>query len=249
MGLFDKKFCDICGDKIGFLGNRKLEDGNLCKNCAAKLSPWFSDRRSSTVAEIREQLQYREDNKAAVAAFRVTRSIGKRVKLLIDEDNRKFMVTSASKLQEANPDVMDFSQMTGCDIDVTEHKSEMHWKDKEGKQKSYTPPRYEYSYSFDCILHVNHPYFDEIRFDLSTSSVEVGTKPVNQLANKPEDYKEYEAMGKEIKSAVLLMKQKIRQDAVSAAQAAKPVECPYCGATTTPDANGCCEYCGSRLRK
>lgn len=26
MGLFDKKFCDICGEKIGLLGNRKLAD-------------------------------------------------------------------------------------------------------------------------------------------------------------------------------------------------------------------------------
>jgi len=33
MGLFDKKYCDICGEKIGLLGNRKLEDGNLCKDC------------------------------------------------------------------------------------------------------------------------------------------------------------------------------------------------------------------------
>ena len=56
MGLFDKKYCDICGDKIGLLGNRKLSDGNMCKECAAKLSPWFSERRSSTIEEIREQL-------------------------------------------------------------------------------------------------------------------------------------------------------------------------------------------------
>ena len=53
MGLFDKKYCDICGEKIGLLGNRKLEDGNCCKNCARKLSPWFSERRHSTVDEIR----------------------------------------------------------------------------------------------------------------------------------------------------------------------------------------------------
>ena len=51
MGLFDKKYCDICGEKIGLLGNRKLEDGNLCKECAAKLSPWFSERRSSGICE------------------------------------------------------------------------------------------------------------------------------------------------------------------------------------------------------
>ena len=50
MGLFDKKYCDVCGAKIGFLGNRKLEDGSLCKDCAGKLSPFFSDRRNSTVA-------------------------------------------------------------------------------------------------------------------------------------------------------------------------------------------------------
>lgn len=61
MGLFDKKYCDICGEKIGLLGNRKLENGNLCKNCAKKLSPWFSDRRNSTVEEIRAQLTYREE--------------------------------------------------------------------------------------------------------------------------------------------------------------------------------------------
>lgn len=51
MGLFDKKNCDICGEKIGLLGNRKLDDGNLCKNCASKLSPWFEERRHSTVEE------------------------------------------------------------------------------------------------------------------------------------------------------------------------------------------------------
>ena len=58
MGLFDKKYCDICGEKIGLLGNRKLEDGNLCKDCAGKLSPFFSDRRNSTVEEIKAQLAY-----------------------------------------------------------------------------------------------------------------------------------------------------------------------------------------------
>ena len=26
MGLFDKKYCDFCGNKIGLLGNKKLED-------------------------------------------------------------------------------------------------------------------------------------------------------------------------------------------------------------------------------
>lgn len=69
MGLFDKKYCDICGEKIGLLGNRKLEDGNLCKSCAAKLSPFFSERRRSTVEDIKRQLAYREENEKLVRDF------------------------------------------------------------------------------------------------------------------------------------------------------------------------------------
>lgn len=69
MGLFDKKYCDICGEKIGLLGNRKLEDGNLCKDCARKLSPFFSERRSSTVEDIKRQLAYRAENEKKLAGF------------------------------------------------------------------------------------------------------------------------------------------------------------------------------------
>ena len=108
MGLFDmfkKKVCDICGEEIGLFGNRKLEDGNCCKACASKLSPWFSERRQSTAEEIRQQLAYREENKNAVAAFRTTRTLGRRTKVLLDENAGVFMVTAAKDLAEANPDV------------------------------------------------------------------------------------------------------------------------------------------------
>ena len=45
MGLFGrKKNCDICGGKIGLLGNRKLSDGNMCKDCARKISPYLTGR-------------------------------------------------------------------------------------------------------------------------------------------------------------------------------------------------------------
>ena len=52
MGLFDKKYCDICGEKIGLLGNRKLEDGNMCKNCAAKLSSMIEGDDAVTACKI-----------------------------------------------------------------------------------------------------------------------------------------------------------------------------------------------------
>lgn len=69
MGFFDRKYCDICGEKIGLLGNRKLEDGNLCKECAQKLSRWFEERRHSTVEDIKCQLEYRKQNEKRYKAF------------------------------------------------------------------------------------------------------------------------------------------------------------------------------------
>lgn len=170
--LFEKKECAICGGEIGLLGNRKLEDGNCCKKCAAKLSPWFSDRRQSTVEEIKEQLAYREANQEKVAAFHATRTLGEGTKVLLDEDAGKFMVTSARSWQEANPDVLSFSDVTGCQLDIEEHKTEIEYKDQEGKRQSFNPRRYAYSYDFYIVIHVNNPYFNEIRFKLNSSSVD-----------------------------------------------------------------------------
>lgn len=171
MGLFDKKYCDICGEKIGLLGNRKLEDGNLCKDCAKKLSPWFSDRRRSTVEDIKGQLTYREENREKAAQFRTTRSFGEEWKVLLDEDHRWFTVTRARDLAEANPDILDFDAITGCRMDIDESRTELTHEDADGKDVSYVPPRYEYSYDFFLIITVRHPYFDEMRFSLNSSSV------------------------------------------------------------------------------
>ena len=170
--LFDKKECSICGGEIGLLGNRKLEDGNMCKSCAAKLSPWFSDRRQSTVAEINNQLAYRENNQGKVATFRITRTLGENMKVLLDEDAGLFMVTAARNLADANPDVLAFSDVTGCKLDIYEHKTEIEYKDAEGKRQSFNPKRYAYSYDFYIVINVNNPYFNEIRFKLNSSSVD-----------------------------------------------------------------------------
>ena len=254
MGLFDKKYCDVCGEKIGLLGNRKLENGNLCKSCARKLSPWFSDRRSSTVDEIKEQLAYREENRGKVAAFHTTRTLGSGTKVLLDEDAGLFMVTGARDLNEANPDVLAFSDVTGCNLDIDEKRSELMREDKDGKKVSYNPPRYEYSYDFYITIFVNNPYFDEIRFRVNSGSVTItpppAARPGAPVRLNPESNVEYRGckkLGEEIKQALTQVRRDVREQIELAAAPKTAVICPLCGATTTPDASGCCEYCGGAV--
>ena len=239
MGLFSKKECDVCGGKIGLLGNRKLEDGNMCKDCACLLSPFMTDRRRTTLADIKEHLAYREANKAEVEAFNVTRTLGDKTKVLLDEDAKKFIVTSSSRWKSDNPDVMAFSQVTGCNTEIREDKTELKTKDKEGKSISYSPPRYRYDYDFYVTVHVNSQWFNDIRFQLNRSSIE---------HRGSVEYRNFELQANEIKASLMQMRQDTRESA-AAAQAPKVAQtCPYCGATTTPDADGRCEYCGGAMQ-
>ena len=275
MGLFDKKNCDICGGKIGMLGNRKLEDGNCCKDCASRLSPFFSERRKSTVADINAQLAYRQENMGAVAAFRTTRTLGQGTKVLLDEDSGKFMVTKARRLEDENPDVLDFSQVTGCNIEVREQSRELKQRNKEGKEVSYIPPRWEYKFDFECLIHVNHPWFNEIRFNVNDRTINVqttGSRSMTtggrsitaggrslttgsriqqsggaEIGRGNNDYRNAEALGNEIKNALTQVRRQVRTEAAAASAPKTAQTCPLCGATCIPDASGRCEYCGGAM--
>lgn len=161
------------------MGNQKLEDGNLCKDCAKQLSPWFSDRRRSTVEDIKRQLAYREENRGRASQFRTTRSYGEDWKVLLDEEHRWFTVTRARDLADANPDILDCTALTGCRVDIDESRTEQKREGPDGKEVTYNPPRYEYSYDFEVIISVNNPYFDEMKFRLNNSSVYI--EPQNTM--------------------------------------------------------------------
>ena len=192
MGLFDKKFCDICGEKIGLLGNRKVEDGNICSKCNKKLSPLFSDRKRSTVAEIKEQLEYRAQNEVMLRQFNPSRNFGANEKIYIDLSQKKFCVESGSNWRDKNPDLIDFSQVMSCELEISEDREELYTEDAQGNTISYNPPRFKTEYEFEMHIGVNSPYFSEVSFSLTDYS------------NRPESryndlYRQFEAQANEIK--------------------------------------------------
>jgi len=266
MGLFDKKICDICGEKIGLLGNRKVEDGNVCKNCAKKLSPFFSERRKSTLADIREQLAYREANKAEVAAFRATRTFGTGTKVMIDENTGKFMVTDGRKIAEENPDVIELSRIRSCRFDVREDKTELKQKDKDGNNVSYFPARYRYRYYFYIEIDVDSPWFDRIRYQLNNNTIEVDDTGGIQIFSSQAgagrrggfEYGQCEALANEIVSTLMQASRTAGGGATTdhmgvpvpapgpapGPAPAQPQTCPYCGTSAVPNEQGLCPACG-----
>ena len=178
MGLFDifkKKECCICGNEVGLLGNRKLEDGNMCSKCTKKLSPWFEERRHSTVEQIKAQLQYREQNSINLENFQVTRVIGDAYKFYVEEKDgvpTRFFVTDAADYKEKNPDIVAFKDIVSCVTNIEKRREEMKQRNAEGNMVSYNPPRYKVHHNFYIEMGIrNNPYFDSIRFYVNSGVV------------------------------------------------------------------------------
>ena len=182
MGLFDrfkKQDCEICGKEVGMFGYKKLEDGEICKDCVKLLSPWFEDRRHATVAQIKEQLAYRTQNKEDLKSFNITRTIGDFEKIHIEEVNgvpTRFFVTQYGETMESNPDIISFQDVVSCVTDVDVRDEEMKQRNSEGQMVSYNPPRYKHHHNFIIRMQIrNNPWFDDIHFTVNSGVVTLET--------------------------------------------------------------------------
>lgn len=237
-GLFEKKSCAICSKELGVFGKTKIADGSayVCKDCSSKLSPHFHGYRAASVEDIQNQLAAREQNKAAVTAFNVTRTLGTNTKVYLDEDNGKVIITNSSPSNWANynPDVLEYSQITGCECKVKESKTEIKRELPDGSEESYNPPRYDIDYDFIIQVHISHPYVSGMEFKVNQSRIDrMGSA----------EYRQAEQTAEAIKAALL----GVREQQRAAAAPKQALTCPHCFATTMPDASGRCEFCGGSL--
>lgn len=113
MGLFDKKFCDICGDKINMLTQQKLNDGLLCSDCKHKLGSFTDSWKSRSVEDVKKHLELREQNKQKYQQFSCMATAGGRNSTLqVDFNNRWFIFAVDNRdYKSGNPQVFDFSQL------------------------------------------------------------------------------------------------------------------------------------------
>ena len=113
MGLFDKKFCDICGDKVNLLTQKKLSDGQLCSDCKQKLGSFTSGWKQRTVQNVKAHLEQREQNKQKYQQFNCTAAAGGRNSTLQADFNHRWFIFAVDNrdFRSGNPQVFEFSKL------------------------------------------------------------------------------------------------------------------------------------------
>jgi hypothetical protein len=117
MGLFEKKFCDLCGEKVNILTRQKLSDGFLCSDCKHKLSDLSSGWSDRTLEDVKKHLQQREENKTKYSQFSQTSAAGRNSELIVDVNHGWFVFAYGKDYSSGNPEVFNFSQLTDFWID------------------------------------------------------------------------------------------------------------------------------------
>ena len=178
--IFKKQDCEICGKEVGMLGYKKLEDGEICKDCVKLLSPWFEDRRHATVAQIKEQLAYRQQNAKELENFTVSRKLGDEEYIMyVEEANgipARFFVTDRSDYMAVNPDIISFADVASCVTDIRIRDEEIKQRNSEGQLVSYRPARFKHHHDFYIKMEIrNNPYFDDIAFRINGSAITLET--------------------------------------------------------------------------
>ena len=268
MGLFNvfkKKDCEICGKEVGMFGYKKLEDGEICKDCVKLLSPWFEERRHATVAQIKEQLAYRERNAEELKNFHPTIVYGdSRRRMFVEERDGvpyRFCIANGEDYLDENADLVLVENIEEIIIDVQDNAHELllheEEKDEDGniiqEEEYYDPPRYDYSYEFKATLLLkNIPWFDAMDIQLNRENPELFE--VGDMGDA-DDAAAYARANPNEAFSEKFLKYKTWCDEIEALtkpgaaapvqEAAKTKFCPNCGAPA--DGSKFCQNCGSKL--
>ena len=261
---FLTKACSLCGASIFSLGGNSLQDGYYCKQCKAKLSPFFIHQKALTVSDMLDQLEKRKVNEQLWQKFVPSKTIGIQPKLLIDENSWQFVLLTSPKVRSATPDVIHFSQFLDCSVEIAEEKTEVKYKDFNDNLKSFAPPYYAYSYDFFLNITVNIPYIQTIKVKINDEPVDndqphviektgglgqmfrdaLGSaRSFNGLTSNAAEvqassaYLKFKIIANEMRDALLSRKTSLEQKTTTTSR------CPWCGCLIIDNTIGICKHC------
>lgn len=264
---FLTKTCSFCGANTFILGGNSLKDGCYCKHCKNKLSPFFIYRKTLTVNDIRDQLERRKKNEQLFARFIPTKTIGDFPKLLVDENNSQFVLLTSQTDANSIPDVINFSELVNCSVEIVEEKTEVKYKDFNNNLKSFAPPYYAYSYDFVLNISVNIPYIQTIKIKINAKPIDNDQPRVIEKSGglgqifmdalgSARSYNGMTSNATEVQSSSAYLKhERVANEMRNTLLDGKLVftkkrnvpRCPWCGCQVINSSSGICEHCCGRL--
>lgn len=190
MSLFGKKKCCSCGENIGTLYRKKLPCGFICEKCSHELSPFVKSTKFTDAEKLREHLAYRRENTELLEKFEITRIIGEKERLVIDDRNRLLLFADRDKWAKRQPDVIRFDQVTGFDEYIEAIESCDYYESSEGIETKV--PDDFVTYNFFFTLTVDSPWFDVISIQINKD--ELITNDINVS-----EYREYKNILAEVR--------------------------------------------------
>ena len=158
---------------------RNRTDAELREQRKAAKNGFSSEKLLQNMKQLNQKLSQGADEAAAGAAGTAGGFTGglrnclldtSRYNLYIDERQQLF-AASVNLDREDNPDIISLSQITGCNLDVDEMRTEEYRTDRDGERESYNPPRYSYSYDYYFYIYLNHPYIHEMKLKLNSMDI------------------------------------------------------------------------------
>ena len=165
MSIFGKKRCCSCGENIGTLYRKKLPCGLLCEKCSHKLSPFVKSIRFTDTEKLRDHLEYRKEIAELLEKFQITRIIGEKERIVIDDVNKLFLFTDTDKWSKRMPDVIRFDQVTGFDEYIEAIESGDYYESSKGIETEVPDGYVNYNFSF--TLTIDSPWFDVISLQIN----------------------------------------------------------------------------------
>ena len=115
MGMFERETCSICGGKCCLLNKDILADGYVCAACGKDISLNISSTRKITVAQIKQYLVYRAENRAKLQnVFTPTFQVGSTLAVFIDTKNKLWCVSRSGDYLQENADLFTFAEFVSA---------------------------------------------------------------------------------------------------------------------------------------
>ena len=115
---FKPQECSVCGSVLTRFGNVTVKDGIICRNCRKLCSPFLTNEQlaEKTVDEIREHLNYRQENQKLLSERSFSLKTQGYYNLFVDDQKQYFCFSKKNSVEKENCDLFRIDSIKGITV-------------------------------------------------------------------------------------------------------------------------------------